>query len=358
MQAAVSAGYEVIALDIFADADTQAAAKQSVLLEYTDGGFDETDFSNALTQLDLQGCIGFVYGSGFEKHWQLLEMAETYLPLLGNSLRIVKNLKRPQQFFTLLDILGIPHPEIAFLVPDDLSGWLLKGTGGSGGTHIRRAIKDKKAEKGSCFQREIKGLPISLLFAANGRNIEVVGFNEQFFTSIDDFPYCYAGAVSNVSLPDEIKQRLKSYARKISNALGLRGFNSIDAIVSTEGQLFVLEVNPRLTATFALYIPEHETMFDLHMRACAGDIKNWPSFKPQAVAHRVLYTSENLEIALDMDWPEWVADIPTNGLIEKNTPVCSVLAHAASAEAAKTLASARVESLENVIKVKKVEQNE
>ena len=48
-----------------------------------------------------------------------------------------------------------------------------------------------------------------------------------------------------------------------------------------------------------------------------------------------------------LDWPEWAADLPSAGtLIKSGEPVCTVLAQAADAEAAKSLVFARAHQLE------------
>ena len=83
--------------------------------------------------IDPNTVIGMVYGSGFEARPELLEMASRYLPVIGNTPRVVRNLKRALQFFTLLDVLQIPHPEISYRPPAKTMGWLTKLGGGSGG---------------------------------------------------------------------------------------------------------------------------------------------------------------------------------------------------------------------------------
>jgi predicted ATP-grasp superfamily ATP-dependent carboligase len=52
-------------------------------------------------------------------------------------------------------------------------------------------------------------------------------------------------------------------------------------------------------------------------------------------------------------WPDWVVDTPFLNAGEKtifaNEPVCTVLAYAANAEAAKKLAHDRVETIQNLL---------
>ena len=66
MKAAVSAGYSVVAMDVFADTDTMQAAEQVYKIEYANSGFDALQFEAAFAQIDMQDMVGFAYGSGFE----------------------------------------------------------------------------------------------------------------------------------------------------------------------------------------------------------------------------------------------------------------------------------------------------
>jgi predicted ATP-grasp superfamily ATP-dependent carboligase len=212
-------------------------------------------------------------------------------------------------------------------------------------------------EAGFYFQREIKGVPVSLLFAADGKLARVIGFNRQLLAPSPAMPYRYGGAVGNTDLPDSIKQQLLHAAQQLTNAIGLRGLNSLDAMMDGE-QLWVLEINPRLSASFDLYQAEDLNLFELHMQACAGNSGDWFKASAQALnllsqkskAHHVIYASYNLPLPSDLEWPEWVADRPMPGSeILAHSPVCTVLAEAENAESAYELIRARVKVIESMI---------
>lgn len=349
VQAAVAAGYEVIALDAFADQDTATLASSLHALKYDDGGFDASDLEAVLKALTLQGSLGLVYGSGFETQPALLGLIAQHLPLIGNSMRVVRNMKRAVTFFALLDVLNIPRPPVGLqqITAEELASgtWLTKRNGGSGGTHIRRTSADAPLEPGSYYQQEIQGVPVSLLFAADGMNASEIGFNQQWLAPTALMPYRYGGAVSHAELPQAVKQQLLTAARKLTSAVGLRGLNSIDGIMQGE-RLWVLELNPRLTATFDLYLAERGQLFELHMQAAAGSLANWPQLSDKARAHYIVYAPENISLPEDFDWPAWAADIPAGAaLIKAGEPVCTVIAEADSADQAVTLMAERVKVL-------------
>lgn len=349
VQAAAAGGYEVIALDAFADRDTAQLASSLHALKYSDGAFDAAGLEVALKEIALQGPLGLVYGSGFETQPALLGLAEQYMPLIGNSVRVVRNMKRAITFFALLDVLNIPRPPVGLQqMPDEelaTGAWLTKRNGGSGGTHIRRASAEIPLEPGSYYQQEIQGVPVSLLFAADGMNVKEVGFNQQWLAPTALMPYRYGGAVSRAELPQAVRQQLLAAAQKLTSAVGLRGLNSLDGIMQGE-RLWVLELNPRLTATFDLYPVESGQLFELHMQAAAGSLANWPQLSDKARAHYIVYAPENISLPEGFDWPAWTADIPPAGaLIKAGEPVCTVTAEADSAGQAVTLMAERVKVL-------------
>lgn len=340
-----------MALDVFADVETRASAAHVFRVGYADGQFEPTDFESALQQLDTSEALGLVYGSGFEAVPELLEIASRYLQLFGNSPRVLKNLKRPRSFFALLDALAIPHPEVCFNMPMKAVGWLCKQIGGSGGMHVRKLlpVANLRPADDYYFQRELDGEPVSLLFAADGKQAFAIGFNRQFLSPSILAPYRYGGAVGHADLPEMAKQQLLYTAQQLTNAVGLNGLNSLDAVLHGES-ISVLEVNPRLSASFDLYHSADCNLFDLHMKCCAGEIRTWPIVAKLAKAHRIIYAQNSLVIPYMVDWPDWVVDIPTAGSeINADNPVCTVLAEGEQSAIAQQLVFARAEQLQSMI---------
>lgn len=348
-RAAVQAGFEVTALDVFADADTKQAANQVFKIGYANGGFVAEEVLQALDTLNLTDYVGLVYGSGFETQPNLLESIAERLPLIGNKPIVVRNLKRALQFFTLLDVLGIQHPDVSFRPLDDARGWLQKNAGGSGGMHVMPAEAGVALPKGCYYQKEVQGIPVSALFLADGQQARIVGYNQQWVSAGPGMPYRYGGVVSQADLPPQVKAQLTDYAQKLTSAVGLRGLNSLDGVMVGD-DLFVLEINPRLSSTFDLYQSEQANLFDLHVNACLGQTFVWPNLPKKAKARDIFYAPCNLEFDEYINWPEWVADIPVqHSHIAAENPVCTVLAEADSAFDAKELATARSDMLKNII---------
>jgi predicted ATP-grasp superfamily ATP-dependent carboligase len=346
VQAAAKAGYQVIALDAFDDEDTRQAAQQTYRIAYANGGFDELQLMQVLRGLGSVETVGLIYGSGFEASPALLEQVAQYVPLVGNAPATLRKLKNPQQFFALLSEQDIAHPQISLTRPVRTEGWLRKQGGGSGGTHVRSVQAEcENAAALIYYQRETPGLPVSLLFAANGSEVRMIGFNEQWVSATPSMPYRYGGAVGNITLPATVAQQLLLAAQRIVSAAGLVGLNSLDAIVQGE-QVQVLELNPRLSATFDLYDDDRGSLIELHLRACAGDLREWPPKPHRAKAHQVVYAPHDIMVPRNFAWPGWAADLPSpERMIAASHPLCSIFAEARDAGQAKKMVRLRAQEI-------------
>ena len=349
VKAAAQAGYAVTAIDVFADADTQQFAEHAYKVEYANSGFEPGHFEAILDAIDVSDFYGFAYGSGFEAQPDLLTRIAKKLPLIGNTSETVQRLKYAPEFFGLLERLSIPHPEVCFEALADSDGWLCKEAGGSGGTHVLNAQAGAALAEGHYYQRVKTGLPVSMLFAANGTEIKVVGFNQQWIAPIEHRPYRYGGIVGHAELPLTIKQGMQAAAEKITQAVGLRGMNSLDIIWDND-QFWVLEINPRLSSTLDLYQSPSSNLFDLHVQAVGGDLSRFPTIPSRARARNVFYALQDLTVPADFAWPEWTADIPMPlSCIPHEQPICTVLAEAETAHEARDLVLARVQQLSDLL---------
>lgn len=336
-QAAVACGYEVVVLDVFADADTTAIAKQAFRLRMHDWQLDVENFKDTFSGISLDEIDGFLYGSLFDGAPELLDWISVRVPLIGNVSGVMQAAKS-FDFFKLLDDLQIAHPEVKLKMPRDPENWLCKSIGGNGGMHVRLASQGGLADY---FQLKLTGTPVSMLFVADTQKVHKIGFNRQFVSPTDVLPYRYAGAVSGVDLPMQVQEIFSNVAQKLTAVLGLRGVCSLDAILDGD-TLWILELNPRLSASFELY----PNLFKAHLQSCEGKLFELPQAK-SSCAKMIVYAEKAVEIASEFDWPYWANDKPMAYLvtgeikIEKNAPICSVIAEAPSAAEAERIVKQR-----------------
>jgi predicted ATP-grasp superfamily ATP-dependent carboligase len=336
-------------LDLFNDVDTRAITLASRACAGRHGRFHRARVVSAARELaPAAGYAGLVYGSGLESRPALLQALARECVLLGNSVDTVARVKDPEFFFPLLDGLGIAHPDVRMTAPKDLPGWLAKRVGGAGGAHVRPAHLGWPRRHKRYFQRFQPGRVMSALFLADGARTQLVGFNEQWQSTLSRMVrFAYAGAVTVDDVPEAVSATISRAAARLTVSLGLRGLNGLDFVLEG-GTPHVLELNPRPTATLDLYdeaVPGG--LFAQHLHACAGRLEVGAIPQSGARAHAIVYATAAWRVPAAFRWPEWVTDIPASGsVIAARAPLCSVHAHGASTRAARELVLARREQMQ------------
>lgn len=270
-QAGAQAGLQTIALDVFGDRDTRAAAARWLPIGTPDAlRIDAALLLDTLAALARGGAVqGWTPGAGFEGRPELLEQGAALLPLLGTSGADVRRLRDPKTFFDALDALRIKHPEVRHESVAGAPGWLMKDFGASGATHIRPASADHPTAL-RYLQRVAPGSPMSATFIANGREALLLGCNQQIVRPFDDLPYRFHGVIGPVVLPAAVRAQVQWVIDALSANFRLRGLASLDFLLDAD-QLSVLEVNPRAPASMALYPRVGKlALFHAHLLGCGG----------------------------------------------------------------------------------------
>jgi predicted ATP-grasp superfamily ATP-dependent carboligase len=336
--AARRAGYVPLVADLFGDLDTrELAGAVAVVPGDLARGFERAGLLAALDRLAAgRAPVGLVVGSGFERRPALLRALAGH-GLLGNAAATVARLKDPFAFAALCRDCDVPHPPVA-LVPGE-GAWLRKRAGGAGGGHVRPAA-GRAVRPPHYLQRAVAGTPVSALFLADGRRSLTLGFSEQWCAPAPRRPYRYGGAVRPAALAPATQQALREATDRLARAAGLVGLNSADFRVRPDG-FDLLEINPRPGATLDLFA-DAAGLFQWHLDACRGRLPAGPPGFAGAAAAAVVYAPRPLVLPDDFAWPAWTADRQPPGLpVPLQAPLCSVLATAADAAAARALVEHR-----------------
>ena len=333
VKAAQRAGRRTACIDAFGDLDTRALADAWAHAPMADAcSFEPHALLAAAAELcPPADCRGLIYGSGFESQPAMLTQLAAGRRLFGNPPEVLAQTGAPARFFPLLRQLGIPHPTVRFSRPPHPRDWLSKQAGACGGSHIlpASACGDQAGRYFQrYFQRHIQGQPASLLFLANGSEIYPVGFNLPL-PPPPEAPnaWAWSGAARLAGgLPSQGDALLVA-ARRLTQALGLRGINGIDFILDQRGWK-LLELNPRPTATLELWdVAPMPSLLKLHVQACQGRLPTSLPSLPGSLAVAVVYAGEQVSIPAGFVWPDWCSDLPTAGsLIAPGEPICTVRA--------------------------------
>jgi uncharacterized protein len=343
---AAEAGFKVIAIDAFADEDTKAFASQWFVAPLKNGAFEVEAFLAIVDALDWADIMGVCYGSGFESQPELLAKIEQRLPVFGNHSISVKSCKDPLVFFDFCVQNGFNFPHVSHSVPLELqNNWLVKSIGGSGGSHIQYLTQSVEHASDVYFQQFILGVPVSCLFVAHDAKTQIIGFNEQWLSPVENAPFRYGGAVSHFELPKYLQLTMQAFINKATNHWGLVGINSCDAIWQ-DGELYFLEINPRLSATAALYTSTVGDLFLAHLAACKKENVQSLVVSNESKATAIKYVEHPMCVSKGVDWPNWVTDRPADAsLIESEMPLCSINSSGKTMNAAKKLVKIRMNSL-------------
>jgi len=341
VKAAIDAGFEVIVMDAFIDKDTQEMSKSCYQLEYQENQLQAENLLRVLNQIDLTVVNGFYYGAGFETHPELLLQINERVPVFGNSVDAIKHCKLPHLFFALCDSHAMLYPQYTYEHPKETQGWLRKKIGGSGGHHISFLANDDSEEADVYYQKIQSGDSMSCLFLADQQQAKLIGINEQWTQCDTLMPYRYGGATSSANIGDATQSRLMSFLTNVVETLGLVGLNSCDFILHHD-EIYMLEINPRLSASIDLYRPVEGNLFAAHVSACKGEHVKQLKMDGCAKAHQIIYAKVDWMADANLQWPEWVCDIPQpNQLIYAGMPICTVIAEAEKPERAKQLVKER-----------------
>lgn len=341
-EAAAADGFDVIALDLFGDADTKRASSQWLPIGEPAGmRIEPARVLSALQALANRGdVIGWVAGGGFEGLPEVLEQGAAVVPLLGTTPQAVRRVREPAKFFGFLDARGIAHPEVQQARPLDPTGWLLKDAGGCGGWHIQRAsvLGGTTVPRGHYFQREMAGTPMSATFVANGHDACLLGFNHLIVRRKGTRPFVFCGVIGPVPLPAGLAARLMATLSALVAGFSLRGLGSLDFMLDGD-HVGVLEINPRPPASLFLYARcvEHGVM-RAHVNACLRGELPLRVSKPQGVSGSEVVFSRrpmvlSAQAALGLAARPGIHDLPAGATaFEAGDPVCSVQASGANGD--------------------------
>jgi uncharacterized protein len=347
-RSARAAGFAPVVLDAFGDLDArEAAAAWRRVPVGPRWRFRRAPLLAAAARL-APPPIPLVWGSGFERAPDLLAELARGRPLWGTEPAAVRDAKDPIRFAAVARELGIPHPEVRSQAPENQRGWLCKRAGGAGGGHVHRAGPRPPRGRGWYWQREARGRAVSALVVGDGSaGAALLGTSEQRPASLPSRRrFRFGGAVAPARLTAGALARLGEAAAALAKHHGVRGLASVDALVAGD-RVTVLEINPRPGASLDAYEQAYAVnLFDLHRRACGGNLPEAPLEPRRAAGSRIVHAHGTMRVPTGFIWPDWAADrTPALTRVRAGGPICTVLAQAGDAGAVWELLAARAEAL-------------
>lgn len=210
----------------------------------------------------IRATIPLLWAGGLENHTDVLREISRQRPLIGAGPELCERLRDPFLISEWMKRSGIIVPEVSTADNRDTSRrWLRKPYRGSGGLGIALHQVSQQENHESWadppttyFQEFIEGVPVSATVFSDGEEASIAGMSVQIvgWESLGASGFLFCGNAGPLELSPELRQQVLKMASVIVQRSGLRGAFGLDFILR-RGQLWLLEINPRLTASHFLY---------------------------------------------------------------------------------------------------------
>lgn len=324
-QAAHAAGLRVAAIDLFADVDTSWYAAEVIQLDRA--GYPD----NLLLALDrYDHSIPLMYTGGLENNPDLIEQIHTKRPLWGNDSETLRRVRDPILLQRALRLAGFPSLKTLSGQPSPASGiWMRKPLQSVGGIGIQKVRNPRtKADQLTdrfYWQKHLTGNQMSVAFfsallspdkfnlSPRQISLQLLGTTQALTT--DDFTY-QGSLYRHQGMSREWNHEVKRLGRFLQSHFQLTGFFGIDLIVNDRG-IFVLEVNPRWTASMELLL----------------DVMLLEGSRTPYSGKQIIYATCDMSVPINWKWfnldNTFLADLPRPGThINTGDPVLTVRANA------------------------------
>ena len=354
---AVQAGFEVVAADLFADADLRALCPATRI---------EAGYPDALVDwLATTECDGWIFTGALENHHEVVHVMSKLRPLIGSSSGAIRAARNPVLLQDVLTTAGLSFPETVESgdkLPFDRS-WLCKTYRSANGSGVwlldgREALERAVASE-AYFQRFVGGVSAAVVFACSRDGAALLGVTHQLVgdAMARAKPWHYAGSVGPLRVSDAVLQQLAVLGQLLSGRFKLSGLVGVDLVISGD-RAWIIEINPRYSSSAE--IVERMTdvnMISAHVSACAGQPREAPPTarptrgsakidRSAALIHGKTILFAKREALIDEAFFDWaisqaaprvvpcrLGDIPAPGeMIAAGSPVLTLFASAPAAE--------------------------
>ena len=351
---AAQAGFEVIALDAYADIDQHASVRALSLPRDFGTSFSPAAIVEAARELSSDAVV---YLSSLENHPKSVAALAEGRALWGNAPDVLRRVRDPKLVTHALGLRGIRAPRVITTAQDvplqsDVERWMIKPRISGGGHGVSLWHPNEPVPRSHYLQEFVDGVPGSVVFVAVAGRGVVLGTSRQLIGEsafgVSGFRYC--GNILNIAVTKESTAAAVALVDAVTDAFPLIGVGAIDFIATDDG-LHPVEVNPRWSASMELVERARGiSLFGLHADACArGVLPQLLEVSQQAVITRpsapkdlrqspapgeahgkaIVFAREDVVVGDTRGWLEdpSVRDVPRQGdHIATGQPICTVFA--------------------------------
>lgn len=367
-QSAIRDGLRPLCVDQFGDADLRG------LLQKLRGSVDNFRRIQTYSEVpeavaDVSANVPVIVAGGLESNIGVITQLRGQRPVLTSPDRVMRQLTDPDSLFPVLVEAGCEVPRYLSNRRSDRRGllsaqeamqirWLSKTTDGSGGlgvTFAAPAAAEWPSTEDKYYQEFIDGIPLSATFYRAGPqsaqaagSLELLGCALQLSgcSELNAPGFAYCGNAGPVLVSGNLQKRLEKIGECIAEHWAIRGLVGVDVVVR-DGRPYVVEVNPRLTASHELHELRRPSLLGhISMQIAAfaeNDVKTRTrsagSNGSEPLIRCVVYAASGFRMTADQEaamlslWRDpvtkvrniWLADIPAAGSrVDQGTPFCSI----------------------------------
>ena len=369
-ESAARAGYDVTAIDAFADLDQHDMVRALSVPRELGRPFTAARAAAFSRRVE---CDIVAYLSPFENHPRAVETLARGRTLWGSAPDVLARVRDPGLVMRALEMRGVPALEVLSPatsrnrpggVDDEQPAASGPGRGGlttprgtarvvkplrsGGGRGIRPWRDGLRIPRGCYLQERVDGVPGSVVFVAAAGRVVLLATTRQLIGErafgAGRFEYC--GSIvgppedAQFGLSGTLREPALRAAQAIAEEFDLAGLNTLD-FVAAEGVPYVVEVNPRWSGSMELVERAAGlSLFSAHARACASGLlpdaadatSNGPAV---ATGKAIVFARAGVVIGDTLTWlgDSSIRDVPRQGeRIGAGQPVCTVFASGRDAD--------------------------
>jgi uncharacterized protein len=327
-------GFTVYAADKFHDQDLCRYTAKSYLLPHAE---------HALKLIEQHAAHAWLYTGGWENHPHVIELMSQRLPLWGNQPAVLAQVRNVMQLHSLLAKYDFHMPAMQQHYPTH-GDWLCKSKNSVGGVQIHRvnSAHTTTVSADHYFQAFIPGQVYGAAYIGTATGAILLGVSQQLmpcsWTNAPEF--YYAGSIGPIRLLPSINQRLQQLGHVLVRETALRGWFGVDFIINEHNEIFILEVNPRYTASIEVLERAAQcSTARLHAQACVGESLHVALLERirqnQHIVGKAIYYGKHSQPFPHAGKAAWqqllntdtIADIPhPDTPIETGVPYCTLFA--------------------------------
>lgn len=170
---------------------------------------------------------------------------------------------------------GVSYPETLLLTANttqdqirnllkDPQGWLLKPISKAGGIQVRhptsvedalRLAVQNSPQEPWCLQQAISGITIGATYLSHPLQTSLVGIARGIPSAAIDapLPFIYSGNIAPYLPAPNVANQIKRFGEIVRSETDILGLWQADFQVDSEGRLWLLEINPRWSASMELH---------------------------------------------------------------------------------------------------------